>query len=178
MRSLILITAARLLMPLLLFSIFLLLRGHNEPGGGFAGGLVAASAFILLAISRDPATARAALRVEPQALIGAGLLVAVGSGVVGLLLGRPLLTGVWVAIDLPGLSFYVGTPLTFDIGVYLVVLGATLTMVLTLAEEGEVHAQRERERRAELRDSAEQTADLAGEMPSTGPGQALEGGRD
>jgi multicomponent Na+:H+ antiporter subunit B len=145
MRSLILITTARLLMPLLLlFSVFLLLRGHNEPGGGFAGGLVAASAFILLAISREPAAARAALRVEPQTLIGAGLLLAVGSGVVGLFLGYPLLTGQWVTLRLPGLEFDFGTPLAFDIGVYLVVLGATLTMVLTLAEEGEDEGRRDR----------------------------------
>lgn len=136
MKSLILLTAARLISPLLLlFSIFLLLRGHNEPGGGFAGGLVAATAFILLAISRDPATARSALRIEPQALMGAGLLIAVGSGVVGLFFGRPLLTGMWVALDLPTGTLDVGTPLVFDIGVYLVVLGSTLTMVLTLAEE-------------------------------------------
>jgi multicomponent Na+:H+ antiporter subunit B len=137
MRSLILLTAARLLTPLLLvFSVFLLLRGHNEPGGGFAGGLVAAAAFILLAVSRDPAAARRALRVEPQALIGAGLLVAIGAGVVGLIVGDPLLRGQWVEVSLPmdaRLEF--GTPLMFDIGVYLVVLGATLTMVLTLAEE-------------------------------------------
>lgn len=138
MRSLILVTTARLLTPLLLlFSIFLLLRGHNEPGGGFAGGLVAASAFILLAISRDPQTARRALRVEPQALIGVGLLVAVGAGLVGLLVGDPLLTGQWFSVPLPtGYELELGTPLVFDVGVYLVVLGATLTMVLTLAEEG------------------------------------------
>ncbi|HVM30398.1 MAG TPA: Na+/H+ antiporter subunit B [Candidatus Limnocylindrales bacterium] len=145
MRSLILITTARLLMPLLLlFSVFLLLRGHNEPGGGFAGGLVAAAAFILLAVSRDPGTARAALRVQPQALIGAGLLFGVGSGLIALLMGEPLLTGQWWTIDLPGMSLYLGTPLIFDIGVYLVVLGATLTMVLTLAEEGEFLAERNR----------------------------------
>jgi multicomponent Na+:H+ antiporter subunit B len=144
MRSLILITTARLLMPLLLlFSVFLLLRGHNEPGGGFAGGLVAAAAFILLAISREPATARAALRVQPQALIGAGLLLGVGSGLIGLLVGDPLLTGQWWTIDLPGISLDLGTPLIFDIGVYLVVLGATLTMVLTLAEEGEIRPDRD-----------------------------------
>ncbi|HWH36630.1 MAG TPA: Na+/H+ antiporter subunit B [Candidatus Limnocylindrales bacterium] len=146
MRSLILMTTARLLMPLLLlFSVFLLLRGHNEPGGGFAGGLVAASAFILLAVGRDPATARATLRVEPQALIGAGLLMAVGSGLVGLAMGQPLLTGQWWTIGLPGLQFDFGTPLAFDIGVYMVVLGATLTMVLTLAEEGELQAGRGRD---------------------------------
>ncbi len=136
MKSLILLTAARLISPLLLmFSVFLLLRGHNEPGGGFAGGLVAAAAFILLAISRDPATARSALRIEPQTLMGAGLLMAVGAGVVGLFFGRPLLTGIWVGLELPTGTLDVGTPLLFDIGVYLVVLGSTLTMVLTLAEE-------------------------------------------
>lgn len=137
MRSLILATAARLLTPLLLvFSIFLLLRGHNEPGGGFAGGLVAAAAFILVAVSRDPAAARRALRIEPQALIGAGLLVAIGAGVVGLLVGDPLLSAQWVDIPLPmDAHLELGTPLAFDVGVYLVVLGATLTMVLTLAEE-------------------------------------------
>lgn len=137
MRSLILLTAARLLTPLLLlFSVFLLLRGHNEPGGGFAGGLVASAAFILLAISRDPAAARRALRVEPQILIGAGLLVAIAAGVLGLLVGDPLLTGQWLEIPLPGEGeLELGTPLVFDVGVYLVVLGATLTMVLTLAEE-------------------------------------------
>jgi multicomponent Na+:H+ antiporter subunit B len=144
MRSLILITTARLLMPLLLlFSVFLLLRGHNEPGGGFAGGLVAAAAFILLAVSREPATAREALRVQPQALIGAGLLLGVGSGLIGLLVGEPLLTGQWWTIELLGMSLYLGTPLIFDIGVYLVVLGSTLTMVLTLAEEGEGRLDRE-----------------------------------
>ncbi|MDP8905827.1 MAG: Na+/H+ antiporter subunit B [Chloroflexota bacterium] len=138
MRSLILDTGARLLAPiLLLFSLFLLLRGHNEPGGGFAGGLVAASAFILLAVSRGPSSARSALRVEPQALVGAGLLVAIGAGVAGLLVGDPLLTSQWVTLPLPdGRELEIGTPLAFDIGVYLVVLGATLTMVLTLAEEG------------------------------------------
>lgn len=137
MRSLILVTAARLLTPLLLlFSAYLLLRGHNEPGGGFAGGLVASAAFILLAISRDPAAARRALRVEPQILIGAGLLVAIAAGVLGLLVGDPLLTGQWLEIPLPGEGYVeLGTPLLFDVGVYLVVLGSTLTMVLTLAEE-------------------------------------------
>jgi multicomponent Na+:H+ antiporter subunit B len=137
MKSLILDTATRLLSPLLfLFSIFLLVRGHNEPGGGFAGGLVAASAFILLAISRDPQAARHALHVEPQSLIGVGLLVAIGAGLVGPLVADPLLTGEWISLYLPnGLELKLGTPLLFDIGVYLVVLGAALTMILTLAEE-------------------------------------------
>ncbi len=137
MTSLILRTATRFLMALLLlFSIFLLLRGHNEPGGGFIGGLVAASAAALHAIAYDPATARSALWVEPRTLIGAGLVVAAGSGLWGLALGQPFLTGHWLDIDLPGVgALGLGTPLLFDLGVYLVVIGVTLTVILTLAEE-------------------------------------------
>jgi multicomponent Na+:H+ antiporter subunit B len=62
-----------------------------------------------------------------------------------MLLGYPLLTGQWWTIGLPGLAFDIGTPLAFDIEVYLVVLGATLTMVLTLAEEGEAQQARDQE---------------------------------
>ena len=75
-------TAARLLMPLLLlFSVFLLLRGHNEPGGGFVGGLVAAAAFALYVIAYGVERARQALLVKPLTLLGAGLLIALASGV-------------------------------------------------------------------------------------------------
>ena len=70
MRGLILRTATTWLMPvLLLFSLFLLLRGHNEPGGGFAGGLVAAAAFVLLSVSSGVKVARGALPVDPRSLI-------------------------------------------------------------------------------------------------------------
>ena len=137
MISLILRTIARYLMPLLfLFSVFLLLRGHNEPGGGFVGGLVAASALALYALAYDAAEARRVLGVEPRLLIGAGLLLALGSGGIALLSGEPFLTGKWGSIaagDLGRLD--IGTPLLFDIGVYLVVQGAALTFILTLAEE-------------------------------------------
>jgi multicomponent Na+:H+ antiporter subunit B len=137
MRSLILITTARLVTPLLvIFSLFLLLRGHNEPGGGFAGGLVAAAAFVLIAISHEPQAARRALRIEPQLLIGAGLLTAVAAALIGPFTGGALLEGRWVTVRLLlDTEVYLGTPLLFDIGVYLVVVGATLTMLLTLAEE-------------------------------------------
>ena len=134
--SLILRTAARFLLPLLLlFSIFLLLRGHNEPGGGFSGGLVAAVAFTLLAVGTDVPTVRRALQLPPRSLIGIGLLVATASGVVGLLGGGPLLTGHWVDLVLPGgVNIAIGTPLVFDVGVYLVVVGVVLAIVLSLAE--------------------------------------------
>ena len=89
-------TAARLLMPLLLlFSVFLLLRGHNEPGGGFVGGLVAAAAFALYAIAFGVQRARQALLVRPLTLLGAGLSIALLSGVPAVLRGQPFLTALW-----------------------------------------------------------------------------------
>ena len=137
MMSLILRTATGFLVTLfLLFSIFLLLRGHNEPGGGFVGGLVAASAFALYAIAYDPAAARRMLRIDPHVFIGAGLLTAAGSGLVSLAQGQPFMTGRWGYLPVPGLGkLELGTPLFFDIGVYLVVLGVSLIIILTLAEE-------------------------------------------
>ena len=90
--SLILSTAARLILPLLLlFSIFLLLRGHYEPGGGFVGGLVAAAAFALYATAFGVASTREVLRIDPRVLIGAGVLVAAISGMFAWLFGRSLL---------------------------------------------------------------------------------------
>jgi multicomponent Na+:H+ antiporter subunit B len=137
MGTMILPTAARFLMPLLiLFSLFLLLRGHNEPGGGFAGGLVAAAAFVLNAIAVGVADARRTAGIDPRMLIGLGLLLAAGSGVVALLVGRPFLTGLWIDLSLPGGGkLSIGTPLFFDIGVYLVVLGITVTIIFSLMEE-------------------------------------------
>ena len=137
MNSLILRTSTRLLLTLLLlFAGFLLLRGHNVPGGGFVGGLVAAAAFALYPIAEGPAAARRALHLDPRTLIAGGLLVAAGSGAVSLLVGQPFLTGQWGELPLPGLpAIALGTPLLFDTGVFLVVLGVTQTIVLTLAEE-------------------------------------------
>ena len=137
MNSLILRASARLVLTLLLvFAVFLLLRGHNEPGGGFVGGLVAAAAFALYIIAEGPAAARRALHVDPGTLIAGGLLVALGSGVVSLLAGQPFLTAQWGSLWLPGLSpVTLGTPLLFDTGVFLVVLGVTQSIILALAEE-------------------------------------------
>jgi multicomponent Na+:H+ antiporter subunit B len=136
MNSVILRTIARGLMPLLLlFSVFLFVRGHNQPGGGFAGGLVAAAAFALHSIAYSVAEARQALRIETRLLVGIGLLAALASGVLGLLAGRPFLTGLWGYVSLPGVErLDVGTPLLFDLGVYLAVMGVTLTIVFALEE--------------------------------------------
>lgn len=133
--SLILSTATRYLLPLLLlFSLFLLLRGHYEPGGGFVGGLVAAAAFALHAIAFGVPRTREVLRLDPRILIAAGLLVAAISGMFTWFLGNPYFTAIWLKQSWPVLG-KVGTPLLFDIGVYIVVLGVVLKIIFVLAEE-------------------------------------------
>ena len=137
MRSVILASAARLLFPLLLlFSVFLLFRGHNEPGGGFVGGLVAATAYALLALSCGVDSARRLLPARPEVLIGIGLLAALGSGLVSLASGRPFMTGLWGETPLPVIG-KPGTPVLFDTGVYVTVVGVVLLILLTLQEEDE-----------------------------------------
>lgn len=137
MNSLILQTATRLIHPLLIFfSVFLLLRGHNAPGGGFIGGLMAAAGFALHAIAYDVEAAQRSLRVEPQTLIGTGLLIALADGLFGLLRGQPFMTGAWRAVEVAGLGkLDIGTPFVFDVGVYCVVCGIALLIVFSLAED-------------------------------------------
>lgn len=137
MNSLILATATRAIVPLLLlFSVFLLLRGHNEPGGGFVGGLVAASTFALYAFSQGMKEARQALFVDPTLLIGLGLALAVGSAFVSVYAGLPFMTGLWRDDPIPILG-KLGTPFIFDVGVYFVVIGVVLTIIIPLAEDAE-----------------------------------------
>lgn len=138
MNSLILNAATRLLVALLLlFSIYMLLRGHNLPGGGFIGGLIGATGFVLYAIAHGCSATRAALRVEPQSIAMVGLGVALAAGVFAVFFGDALFTGQWLFLSATEDDY--GLPLSsvlvFDIGVYLVVFGSILTIVLALEEE-------------------------------------------
>ncbi|WP_417850634.1 Na+/H+ antiporter subunit B [Thalassoglobus sp.] len=137
MDSVILKTAIRFLLPLLLLaSVFLFLRGHNDPGGGFVGGLVVSGAIALYAIIDSASAARQMLRVSPRILIGSGLLISLSSGLAPLLTGRPFLTGLWTTATTVGLGeLHIGTPLLFDLGVYLVVTGVTVVFIFSLLEE-------------------------------------------
>lgn len=136
MRSVIFSTVVRFLLPLLMvFSLFLFIRGHNEPGGGFIGGLVGAAAFILYSIAFGVPSAKKAVPVKPRLLIAWGLALAALSGVLGIL-NKPFLTGMWTTIYIPDVvDLKIGTPLLFDIGVFLVVVGGLLLIVMTLQEE-------------------------------------------
>ena len=135
MTSSILQTAARLLMPLLLlFAVFLLLRGHNQPGGGFVGGLVVSASFVLYSIAFGVDAARRALLVRPSTLLGMGLLVALVSGLPAVVAGHAFMTALWTTVAAGSMAIAVGTPLVFDVGVFLAVIGVVLTIVFTLAE--------------------------------------------
>lgn len=106
----------------------ILLRGHNEPGGGFIGGLVAVAASALLAIVLGPGQARRRQPLAPPALAMAGVGLALLSGLPALLLGMPYLTHLWAG----GLS----TVLLFDLGVFCVVWGSLTGYLYPLLEEG------------------------------------------
>lgn len=114
---------------LVLVSLVLLWRGHNLPGGGFIGGLVAATGFILVVLTFGNYPARALMRLRPTLLVGAGLSCAVGAGLLGLMAGEPFLTGLWIfPLGLP-----LGTPLLFDMGVFLTVFGSVMHMMQRIA---------------------------------------------
>jgi multicomponent Na+:H+ antiporter subunit B len=122
---------------LLIFSVYMLLRGHNEPGGGFIGGLIGATAFVLYAVACGTADARRALRVLPQSIAMVGLGIALLAGLAAALFGDPLFTGQWLFLwpseDSKGVPL--STVLVFDIGVYMVVFGSVLTLVFAMEEE-------------------------------------------
>lgn len=136
MTSLILRTTTRLLLAvLLLFSVFLLLRGHDLPGGGFIGGLVAASALALYTLAFGSKSAAALMPLGARPLMGLGLSAAALAGVLAALAGRPFLTGLWFVQDFGDYTLKLSTPLLFDVGVYLVVVGVVLTMVFALEDD-------------------------------------------
>jgi multicomponent Na+:H+ antiporter subunit B len=140
MISVLLQAAARYIVPIqILFSLYLLLRGHNLPGGGFIGGLIAAGALSLYVIAFDTDFARNKLRFRPQQFISTGLLISLISALLSMILGQPVMTGLWdgaIPLHWLGLgSLKLGTPLLFDIGVYLVVVGITMLIIFSLGEE-------------------------------------------
>ena len=119
---------------MMLFSVFVLLRGHNEPGGGFIGGLIAASALAIYGISNGVPAVRRAIWAHPIHLAGTGLFISGLSGLPSLFANVPFLTGLWVFPTVFGVELKLSTILFFDIGVYMVVLGTIGGIALTLEE--------------------------------------------
>jgi multicomponent Na+:H+ antiporter subunit B len=130
MNSLILRTLAPVITLLMVaFSIFVTLRGHNSPGGGFIGGLLAASGVALYALAFGVEPTRRMLRVHPLSIAAVGLILSAVSGLASALYGVPYMTGLWFDIGID-----VATVMSFDIGVYLVVTGAFSSILLALEE--------------------------------------------
>ncbi|MGX5665561.1 Na+/H+ antiporter subunit B [Rhizobium daejeonense] len=121
---------------MLMFSVFVLLRGHNEPGGGFIGGLIAASAFAIYGIAFGVQAVRRSLRFHPLSIAGAGLLLSTLSGLISAAFGVPFMTGLWIYPEVLGVEVPLATVMSFDVGVYLVVVGAITSIALALEERG------------------------------------------
>lgn len=118
---------------LLLFALIALLRGHNHPGGGFIGGLLAGMSIVLKGFAFDTARVRAGLRISPTAYIAIGLVIIVISFLFSLMAGEEFMKGMWFILPLPfGNELKLGTPLVFDIGVFFAVIGVTLLFLFSL----------------------------------------------
>lgn len=134
MKTVILAFTVRLLMPLFfLFSLFLLFRGHNLPGGGFVGGLLAGIGFFLHSMVFGATETTKRYRLNPIRLMAVGLAVAVVAVAMSLFVGAPLMTGLWSSLTLP-LIGKLGTPVLFDIGVYILVVGMVLNVTFILTK--------------------------------------------
>lgn len=129
--------APLLVMIMLVFAIYICLRGHNEPGGGFVGGLIAASAIGILGMAQGPRRARRALKFDPMALAGAGVALSALSGFASAFSAAPYMTGLWSTLDLGETEISLSTPMLFDIGVFLAVFGTISGIILALEHREE-----------------------------------------
>lgn len=136
-RSVILATCLEAIVPTaLVFSIYLLMVGHNAPGGGFVGGLVAGASLCVRWLADGRARSGLRIGVPPAGLLGFGLLTSVSVTMAGWLWDLPALTHSSLAVDLPVFGHVKATSaLAFDVGVYLIVVGLTLVLLETVGSE-------------------------------------------
>lgn len=130
-------TAAKVLVFIILtFSIYVLFAGHHNPGGGFIGGLITASALVLLYIAFDVQTVREILPIDFKIIGAVGALLAILTGAGSLLFGVPFLTQTFTHVELPIFGdTELATAVLFDLGVYLAVIGTTMTIILSISED-------------------------------------------
>ncbi len=134
-RSVFSFAAKRIKPVMIIVSVIILFRGHNEPGGGFIGGLIAASAYILVAMAESPGRIHKQLKIKPLPITAIGLSLALLSMLPSLVIYNEFMKGVWIELPLFfGEKIKLGTPLLFDIGVYFTVLGFILNVILNLME--------------------------------------------
>ncbi|MFD0773279.1 MnhB domain-containing protein [Streptomonospora algeriensis] len=149
-RSVLLEVAARLLIPaILVFSVYLLVSGHDRPGGGFAGGLVASMAYVLRYIAGGRHELAAGIPMRPNAMLALGLLLACGTAAAPLLVGHPVLEVYsYTAHHLPVFGkVKFASYLLFESGVFLIVVGLVLSVVAALGARMEAEEVEARDRR-------------------------------
>ncbi|QAB14257.1 monovalent cation/H+ antiporter subunit A [Hydrogenovibrio thermophilus] len=129
-------TLTRLLLPLmLLVAVFIFLRGHNLPGGGFIAGLIASVALIVQYLANGIQWTSQRIKVDMHWSIGVGLLIAISTGLVAMGLGYPFLTSAFTHLHWPVVGeFEVASAIAFDLGVFLVVVGATVMSLVQLGK--------------------------------------------
>lgn len=135
MNTIIVRTILKIIVPLfMLFSLYLLFRGHNLPGGGFIGGLIAAIPIVFHLMVYGSEKTKKIFKLNIFLLIGAGLLIAASSGLVSMFFGNAYMTSLWGDFEIP-LVGKPGTPIMFDIGVYLLVIGIVLRIAFAMSED-------------------------------------------
>ncbi|SDJ00024.1 Na(+)/H(+) antiporter subunit B [Salimicrobium halophilum] len=123
---------------LLGFSLYLFFAGHNAPGGGFIGGLMTSAAIVLLNMAYGQSATRNSLPVNFRFLFKLGLIIALGTGFGSFLFNEPFLSQTFAYFQLPILGrTELATALLFDLGVYFTVIGVTMTIILSIAEDRE-----------------------------------------
>jgi multicomponent Na+:H+ antiporter subunit B len=135
--STILKAATRILMALILiFAIYMLLRGHDYPGGGFIGALITTAAFVLYKFAYGSEETRRIMIIDARLISMLGIALSIVAGFMAIFAGKTFLTGLWLPAYAEGnFPLPVSTVLLFDVGVYLAVTGAVLTIVLALDED-------------------------------------------
>ncbi|HKL09469.1 MAG TPA: MnhB domain-containing protein [Bacteroidales bacterium] len=120
---------------MVIYSIYLLLRGHNNPGGGFIAGIIASTGFIFFAIIHGTKALQNIIKFKPQLFIASGLSFVFIAAFLPVITSKEILTGLWIHTKIPVLGeLHLGTPLIFDTGVFLVVIGVILTIVISIME--------------------------------------------
>lgn len=135
MNSIILQIASKYIRIILMIAAFIALaRGHNYPGGGFIGGLLAALSIVFASLAFTSEKIKKELWVQPRHYIGSGLFLIILSIIPSLVKGEPLMKGIWVILNVPLINeIKLGTPFLFDVGVFMAVIGVTLMFLFTLS---------------------------------------------
>ncbi|OBR62334.1 cation:proton antiporter [Paenibacillus oryzae] len=135
--NVILQSAAKVLVfIIMIYSIYILFAGHNNPGGGFIGGLITASAFTLLYLAFDVETVRDIIPLDFKIVGAIGVMLALLTGLASVLLGDNFLFQYYEYVNLPLLGKTgLGTAFVFDLGVYMAVVGTTMTIIRSISED-------------------------------------------